>query len=374
MKRLFKYIFRIILIALFTVFLCSSFVYLGMSQIQLGNERKLNENYPKTGIREEEYVTVNGREYYINVRGENKKKPVMIMVHGGPGVPMMSSIHMYQRELEKNFVVVNWDQYATGKSYEFADPNFQISIKQDISDLNGIINHIRKKLNVNKVIVTGFSWGTVLSMTYIQNYPEHVAAYIGVGQSVNYKRERLATLKHMEDVAVVLKSRRKISVIKRLTKKSKAGIPFNVKDVFDYKMLKRKLLRYEKRLSVNEHIRIALASPYYSLWDQRYSVMLNACNDKLRHYMKKEYDVEKMSKKFSMPIVFLSGNRDWDSPYILLQKYFQEIDAPYKKMRFLNGCGHSPFKEDPKQTVAALVTEANKALNAASRINRKTQY
>ena len=123
-----------------------------MSQIQLGNERKLNENYPKTGIREEEYVTVNGREYYINIRGENKKKPVMIMVHGGPGVPMISSIHMYQRELEKNFVVVNWDQYATGKSYEFADPNFQISIKQDISDLNGIINHIRKKLNVNKVI------------------------------------------------------------------------------------------------------------------------------------------------------------------------------------------------------------------------------
>ena len=87
MKRLFKYIFRIILIALFTVFLCSSFVYLGMSQIQLGNERKLNENYPKTGIREEEYVTVNGREYYINIQGENKKKACYDNGARGAGSP-----------------------------------------------------------------------------------------------------------------------------------------------------------------------------------------------------------------------------------------------------------------------------------------------
>ena len=55
-----------------------------------------------------EAVTLGGREQWIQIRGQERTKPVLLVLHGGPGTPLMPWIDMFQpAELEQNFIVAS---------------------------------------------------------------------------------------------------------------------------------------------------------------------------------------------------------------------------------------------------------------------------
>ena len=56
-----------------------------------------------------EAVDINGDRQYLLIRGKDKTTPVLLFLHGGPGMPAMYLGHRFQRPLEKDFVVVHWD-------------------------------------------------------------------------------------------------------------------------------------------------------------------------------------------------------------------------------------------------------------------------
>ena len=59
----------------------------------------------------------NGRKQWISLRGWDKNSPVLLLLAGGPGGTQMAAVRHELEELEKHFVVVNWDQPGSGKSY-----------------------------------------------------------------------------------------------------------------------------------------------------------------------------------------------------------------------------------------------------------------
>ena len=42
----------------------------------------------ETGIQNSGYITIGGIEQYIQIRGQDRSNPVIIMLHGGPGSSM----------------------------------------------------------------------------------------------------------------------------------------------------------------------------------------------------------------------------------------------------------------------------------------------
>lgn len=60
---------------------------------------------------------LNGRKEWISLRGENRDKPLLLFLAGGPGGSQLAATRYELAELEKNFVVVNWEQPGAGKSY-----------------------------------------------------------------------------------------------------------------------------------------------------------------------------------------------------------------------------------------------------------------
>lgn len=62
-------------------------------------------------------VELNGRKEWITVRGNDKNAPILLFLAGGPGGTQMAATRYELAELEKHFVVVNWDQPGSGKSY-----------------------------------------------------------------------------------------------------------------------------------------------------------------------------------------------------------------------------------------------------------------
>ena len=76
-----------------------------------------NGNIPANSIAELTELELNGRKQWISIRGWDKNKPVLLFLAGGPGGTQMAAVRHELAELEKHFVVVNWDQPGSGKSY-----------------------------------------------------------------------------------------------------------------------------------------------------------------------------------------------------------------------------------------------------------------
>src|SRR5579872_1841785 len=128
-----------------------------------------------------ERVRIGGVNQYILIRGNDISLPVLLFLHGGPGMPAMYLAHLFQLELEKEFVVVQWDRRGVGKSYR-EDISSTLTTEQLVEDTVELTNVLRARFHQEKIYLVGHSWGTYLGMLVIARHPELYHAYVGIGQ------------------------------------------------------------------------------------------------------------------------------------------------------------------------------------------------
>ncbi len=63
-----------------------------------------------------EKVNLGGSDQWIMIRGRSATNPVLLYLSGGPGGTQYAWNREYNSELENHFLVVSWEQRATGKS------------------------------------------------------------------------------------------------------------------------------------------------------------------------------------------------------------------------------------------------------------------
>jgi len=97
-----------------------------------------------------ERVRIGGVEQFILVRGTDSSRPLLLFLHGGPGMPAMYLAHAFQRELEKDFVVVQWDRRAAGKSYR-EDVSDTLTSEQLAADTVELSNRLRERFRQEKI-------------------------------------------------------------------------------------------------------------------------------------------------------------------------------------------------------------------------------
>ncbi|MDQ1483853.1 MAG: proline iminopeptidase, partial [Actinomycetota bacterium] len=79
-------------------------------------------------------VPVGGHDQAMMIRGNSTKNPVLLFLAGGPGGTELGAMRRHGQGLEKDFVVVTWDQRGTGKSYDNLDPTSALTLQQAVSD------------------------------------------------------------------------------------------------------------------------------------------------------------------------------------------------------------------------------------------------
>jgi pimeloyl-ACP methyl ester carboxylesterase len=128
-----------------------------------------------------ERIRIGEVDQYILIRGNDASLPVLLFLHGGPGMPAMYLAHAFQRQLEKEFVVVQWDRRAAGKSYR-EDISNTLTTEQLVADTVELTNVLRARFHQDRIYLVGHSWGTYLGMLVIAQHPELYHAYVGIGQ------------------------------------------------------------------------------------------------------------------------------------------------------------------------------------------------
>ena len=131
-----------------------------------------------------EYVNLNGVKQYILATG-NENGPLMLFLHGGPGVSQSGFIRKYQSKLEEDFLVVNWDQLGDGKSNTKIFSKDELKINNIVNDAISLIEILRDRFKKNRIYLVGHSFGSLIGIILSQKIPQYIKAYISIGQVVN---------------------------------------------------------------------------------------------------------------------------------------------------------------------------------------------
>ena len=136
-------------------------------------------------IDEGSFVAINGVQQWITVRGADRRNPVLLWIHGGPGVAMSGQAALFF-DWERHFTIVQWDQPGGGATAakSLGDPG-ELSIERYVRDTIAVAEWSCRRLGARKLVVMGISWGTLLGLELAHRRPDLVAAYVGTGQIVS---------------------------------------------------------------------------------------------------------------------------------------------------------------------------------------------
>ena len=137
------------------------------------------------GILEAMFIPIGGIEQFVLIRGEDRSNPVILFLHGGPGLAT-SPLYPWFISWEKHFTLVQWDQRGAGKTYgRYGKKTPDLTVERMTQDGIEIAEYLRAHLQTNKIILLGHSWGSYLGLRIIARRPDLFSAYVGTGQTVN---------------------------------------------------------------------------------------------------------------------------------------------------------------------------------------------
>lgn len=163
------------------------------------------------------YHTISLNEYdqWISVSGDSNK-PLLLVLHGGPGTPCMSLFRKWNKPLLDDFLVVTWDQRGTGRSFDKMLDKATLSVSQLVKDTHQLTNYLKDTYKKEKIYLMGHSFGATLGLKVVHESPEDYYAYFGVSQFVNARKNEASCYKWLLEEATKRKDKGAIKVLKKI--------------------------------------------------------------------------------------------------------------------------------------------------------------
>lgn len=120
----------------------------------------------------------------VLIEGKMKNLPIVINLHGGPGMPVPFCVGcrgMFP-EFTSKYIMVYWDQLGCGCNINEGAKELSVSNYVDMTI--DLVHEIKKMFPNNKIILFAISWGTVLSSLALEREPKLVDGVLAWGQFV----------------------------------------------------------------------------------------------------------------------------------------------------------------------------------------------
>lgn len=311
-------------------------------------------NIPADSIAELSRIELNGRNQWISIRAEDKNKPVLLFLAGGPGGTQLAAARHELSELEKHFVVVGWDQPGSGKSY-YAQAIKDISVETYIQDGHELTKYLANRFDQEKIYLVGESWGSALGIFLVDRYPESYHALIGAAQMIDFaETERI-------DYATAMELAMDKNDTATVNKLEANGLP-----PYYGKNLTWKSAVYLNYLSNSMASNPAIHNPGYNtlrdIFSPEYGILdkinfargiINTYN----HVYQQLYDIDMRTDYISLdvPIYFFEGRYDFNAPTSLVEEYYNVLDCPEKEIVWFEHSGHNPWINETSKFVDELL-------------------
>ena len=297
-------------------------------------------------IEEASFLTIGGIEQWVTIRGDDDRKPVLLLLHGGPGDVQSPFIPTYQ-PYEKDFVLVQWDQRGSGRTFA-KNGAAGVTREQLIADGIDLSEQLHKRF-FRAPILFGHSWGSIIATGMAQQRPELFAAYVGTGQvtawadTVQFQFDFLKQrYKEKGDTAA-------LAALEAIGTPD----PKNVKQYFGFSRPIR------QNMNASDTAWLTGLRDLYSANGET-EATLNAIGDGSTASGSAligasiATDFPATATSFKIPYYVIQGRHDLFAPTPLVEAYFAKISAPKKRLIIIEDAGHFALATHQAAVIAAL--------------------
>ena len=287
-----------------------------------------------TGIDEEGYVKIGGIDQWIQIRGRDRRNPVLLWLSGGPGFSTIPNTYAL-RDWEKHFTVVMWDQRGEGKTFDRSGTSVAptMTIGRMAKDGIEVTQYLQQRLHTGKIILLGHSWGSILGVHMAHMRPDLFAAYVGTGQVTHLEKQAQAAYPLLVERARSLGNK---TAEEQLVAAGPPPYP-------EQGLKKWTWVYWANQLDAKDPPRQRFS--FGALWWLA-GVVLRQGNQgadfsqNLMWTSIMKEDLPSLGLHFDVPVVFIQGAEDRLTVTALAKDYFDRIDAPSKRFVLIPGEGH----------------------------------
>ena len=317
-------------------------------------------------IAEKIQLEINGADQGMIIRGKNKNNPVLLFVHGGPGVPEYFLNETYPTALEDHFTVCWWEARGGGLSYDDRLSADEISLSLLVDDAIAVSEYLLARFDQEKIYLLGHSFGSLIGIKLAAERPDLFYAYIGMAQvsggELSGERANTLTYRYMIDYFQSVGDEHAIGLLNRWSQIQPDGTV-----VFDPNYLgKIDELKHQAGCGTMHEMKSVISGIFFpQLFSRAYSIgeKINFWKGKAfmrysRAYQEMlELDLFAENLQVEIPVYFFSGIYDYTCPYPLMKEFFDRLEAQEKAFYTFHDSAHSPLWEEPDKALEILLED-----------------
>ena len=286
---------------------------------------------------EQSKMYLNGVPQFISIRAEKENSPLLLYLHGGPGDAALPLVMKYNKMLEQQFTVVVWEQRGAGKSYYKFDDT--ITIDMFLNDIHTLVDYLLSQFHQSSLYLLGHSWGSILGLRFVKEYPELVRTYIGCGQVVNMRKSS----KIAYDYALAHADKKSLKKLKEIDCSYQADRWLDDLLFVTRQVVKHKGSLYGRR-NYNDLVLPFLFSTYYTLPDliRRQKGSLQSIQYLWQEVMQTDFEAQ---TQYGAPIILIEGRYDSHVSSALAKEYFDRIETEKHFYWFEQSCHFPQWSE-----------------------------
>jgi pimeloyl-ACP methyl ester carboxylesterase len=289
------------------------------------------------------WVTNNGADMPVQVKGNTLSKVMILIVHGGPGDGSEDYTGNETARLRDKYGVAYWDQRNAGNAA--GNNNFsKLSLSQLINDLDAVVKVLKVRYDGADVFLYAHSFGGLLAAGYLvaDSNQSQIRGWIEIDGAHNYPLCNTSSQVMLMDTAA--------------SEISKGHNVSQWQEILDYCSTHNPLASYDVSSQIETYA--GLAEGYMGI--NQNNSMLNLANDpfnQLVNYYNLYYtsagdnflqSLESASYsdqlyKIKIPSLLLWGQYDFIVPPVVGEDGIENLGSSNKKLVFFPHSGHRPM-------------------------------
>lgn len=302
--------------------------------------RNANGDVTPGSLSERVTVEIGGIPQSMIIQSVDPANPVLLFIHGGPGMTEFFMEQDYPTGLEQHFTMVWWEQRGAGMSFSAGIPPETMTMAQMISDTIEVADYLSNRFRQDRILLLGHSWGSYLGIQVAAKAPDRFLAYVGMAQIVHQLQSEVMAHDYL------------LSVYRARGDAHKAGVGHtrDINSVITGIFLPVWRVR---AYTVMDKINVWRGK----LWSQPFF-----WEDMLRD------DLAARLTEFELPVYVFVGQHDQTASPTLSRAYFDAIDAPVKGFYAFDGSAHSPLFEEPERATQILLQDVLRGTNVLANV------
>jgi pimeloyl-ACP methyl ester carboxylesterase len=302
-------------------------------------------------LSEKIHVNINGVEQGMFIKSKDETNPVLLFLHGGPGMPEYFLTQPYPTGLEEDFTVCWWEQRGSGLSYRPDLPPETMTVDQLVADTLEVTNYLRNRFGKEKIYLMAHSWGSFIGIQAAARAPELYHAYLGMSQiSHQIESERLA-------YEYMLQRFKEAGNTRMVRKLEGAPVTITVPLPRGYDALRDGAM-HSLGIGTTHDMKSVVSGIFLPVWQFREYTL----GEKVNIWRGKLYsrsfnlwdtmlatDMLQKVPELELPTYFFQGIHDYTVAYPVTKAYFEKLKAPLKGFYTFEQSAHSPLFEEPEK-------------------------